>query len=289
MIRHGSRAPFWSFTAAAALAVSLAGCHRATPAAREASTIAEKNAEARGGLKAWRAVKSMSMSGSLDAGKPRDQARMALAYLKPQGENNVASRKALAHGRAAEADKQVQLPFVMELERPRKSRLEVLFQGQTAVQVFDGSKGWKLRPFLGRKEVEPYTAEELRIASQQTDLDGPLIDYAAKGSRVELEGTERVEGRQAYRLKVTASDGQVRRVWVDTQTFLDVRIDGSRRLDGKPRAVFTYFRDYRPVQGLMVPHVLETTVESVRGSEKIVIERVVLNPKLDDARFSKPG
>jgi hypothetical protein len=192
------------------------------------------------------------------------------------------------HPREADADKPVQLPFVMELKRPRKTRLEIRFKGQTAVQVYDGHQGWKLRPFLGRREVEPFTAEELRVASAQTDLDGPLIDYARKGNKVELEGTEPVEGHDAFRLKVTSEDGQVRHVWVDTQTYLDVKVDGSRRLDGKPRPVWTTFRDYRPVNGLMIPHVLETTVEGVPGSEKILVERVALNPQLDDAQFSKP-
>jgi hypothetical protein len=62
---------------------------------------------------------------------------------------------------------EVQLPFVIELKRPRKMRLELRFKGQTAVQVYDGTNGWKLRPFLNRREVEPYTADELKIASTQ--------------------------------------------------------------------------------------------------------------------------
>jgi hypothetical protein len=273
-------------TVVVALAMATAGCH--SSAERSAEPIAEKNAAARGGLKAWRAVQSMSMSGNLEAGRPRDPVKLAASYLKPRKEAKAEARKALAHAGPADTEKNVQLPFVMELKRPRKTRVEVRFKGQTAVQVYDGRKGWKLRPFLGRREVEPYSAEEIRLASQQTDLDGPLIDYAAKGSKLELEGTEPVEGRAAYRLKVTSDEGQVRHVWVDQQTFLEVKIEGSRRLDGKPRPVWTYYRDYKAVGGLMIPHLLETTVEGVTGSEKIMVERVALNPKLDDARFAKP-
>lgn len=175
----------------------------------------------------------------------------------------------------------------MELARPRKMRVEVKFQGETAVQVYDGKSGWKLRPFLGRHEVEPFTAEELRIASQQSELDGPLIDASSKGTRVELEGTEQVDGRDAYKLKLTTGK-DVRRVWVDKETFLDVKVDGTRRIDGKQRQVWTYLRDYKPVNGVMVPHSMETTIEGVPGSEKIVIDRVVVNPDLDDDRFKKP-
>ena len=272
--------------------LALAGCHLATPAERNAIPIAEKNTVARGGLAAWRAVASMSLSGRLEAGKPRDPVKLAMAYSQPENQAKLQARMAVLRGSTtatvSAADKSVQLPYVMEMKRPRKSRVEVRFRGQTAIQVFDGTTGWKVRPFLGRHEVEPYNAEEMRIAAQQTELDGPLMDYAAKGSRLELVGNEPVEGHDAYKLRITSDTGMSRQVWVDAQTFLDVMIDGTRTMDGKLRSVRTVFRDYKPVGGLMIPHVLETTVEGVKGSEKIVIEHVTINPKLDDARFAKP-
>ncbi|GEJ58889.1 outer membrane lipoprotein-sorting protein [Anaeromyxobacter diazotrophicus] len=280
--------PHAPFAAALALALALAGCHRASPAERAARPILEKNAAARGGAAAWRAVESLAMSGKLEAGRPRDPVKLAASYLRQLRQTKGELRRAAVQARAAEPEQPVQLPFAMELKRPHKTRLEIAFQGQTAVQVFDGSQGRKLRPFLGRREVEPFSAEELRLASQQAELDGPLLEAAARGHRVALVGEEQVEGRDAYRLAITSAEGQVRQVWVDAQTFLDVKVDGARRLDGKSRAVSTYLRDYRPVHGLMIPHLLETVVEGVEGSEKITIERVFLNPELDDARFTTP-
>ena len=96
------------------------------------------------------------------------------------------SRPAAARaGGSQQPAPQAQLPFVLEMERARKSRLELEFKGETAVQVYDGTQGWKLRPFLNRHEVENYTADELKIAEAQADLDGALIDYAAKGTKIE--------------------------------------------------------------------------------------------------------
>jgi hypothetical protein len=130
-----------------------------------------------------------------------------------------------------------------------------------------------VRPFLNRHEVESFTAEELKAASTQAELDGLLIDYAAAGSKVELEGTEQVERHNAYNLKVTDKSGNVRPVWVDPETFLETKVEGTpRRLDGKYHPVATYFRDY----------LLETTVQGVSDIEKIEIESIVSNPKLDD-------
>ncbi len=220
-----------------------------------AAQIVEKNVAARGGLQAWRAVQTLSMSGKMDAGGKQD----------------------------------VQLPFVLEMKRQRKTRFELQFKGQTAVQVYDGTNGWKLRPFLDRHDVEPYTPEELKSAPMQTDLDGPLVDYAAKGIKVELTGVQQVEGHDAYNLKLTLKSGQVQHIWVDARTFLDVKVEGTpRRLDGKFHPVATFLRDYRSVNGLMIPYVNETVVEGLKKTEKIVVEKVIVNANLEEAHFSKP-
>lgn len=218
--------------------------------------ILEKNAAARGGLQAWKAVRTLTMSGKLEAG----------------GTQNV------------------QLPFVLKLKRPRKSRMELEFQGRTAVQVYDGANGWKVRPFLNRKDVEPYTDEELKAAALQADLDGPLMDALARGYAVGLDGTQSVEGRKAYNLKITYKDGQVRHVWVDAESFLELMIEGTpRRLDGKYHHVNTYLRDYRTVSGLKIPYEIETAVDGIKTTEKIRMEEVVVNPNLQDSLFTKPS
>jgi hypothetical protein len=284
MPTRSRRAAVLRFALVAAV-LPLAGCRN--PSERAADEILAKNALVRGGLDAWRGVRSMTLSGKLEAGVGRDPLKLAQSYQRTPAEAKAQARRALLH--KSEEPAQVRLPFLMELRRPRQLRLEVDFQGQKALQVYDGARGWKLRPFLGRREVEPFTEEELRLASLQTELDGPLIDAAAKGSTVRLVGTNKLEGHDAYDLEVKLATGQTRHVWVDAKTFLDLRVDGERRLDGTVHKVFTWFRDWRPVNGLLVAHTLETRVEGgAPGSEKIVVEKITLNPELADARFAKP-
>src|SRR5437763_9060873 len=242
-----------------------------------ADEIVNKNVAARGGLSAWRGVQRLQMKGKMEAGGNRREALV------------IPTAKKGMQAPAQRPVEQVQLPFVMELERGRKKRLEIQFNGQTAVQVYNGTQGWKLRPFLNRHEVENYTAEETKSAATDADLDGLLIDYAAKGETVELAGVEPVEGHSAYKLKVTDKNGYARHVWVDAESFLEVKVEGTpRRLDGKYHPVATYLRDYRSVNGLMMPYLEETVAEGVKDREKIVIEEIVSNPKLDESRFAMP-
>ncbi len=247
---------------------------RAVPAslpAMSATQVVEKNVAARGGLAAWQAVQTMSWKGKMGAGAT------TYAVITEKGKLEQKERE------------ETLLPFRFEFKRPLKSRLELDFNGQTAVQVFDGSNGWKLRPYLNRNDWVAFSPEEQKQAAAEPGIDGLLINYAAKGTRVESDGTEMLEGHAAYKLKVTRKDGEVRHVWIDGQSFLDVKVDGEpRKLDGHPHAVAIYLRDYRRDQGLMIAHELETVVQGVPRSEKITIESVAVNPPLDDARFTKP-
>src|SRR5579864_6480795 len=272
-----------------AVSLVLAANAPSAPAGLSAAQIVDKNVAARGGLQAWRAVQTLSLQGRMGAGG-NQRAVLPVPMQNPKEVVNTLTR------RPAE---ETQLPFLMEMKRPRKVRVELQFKGQTAVQVYDGTNGWKLRPFLNRHEVEPYSEEELKIASHQEDLDGPLLDYAAKGSHVELDGTEKVEGRATYKIKVTEKTGYTFHVWVDAETFLEAKIEGQpHRLDGVEHPVEVYYRDYRTVDGLQIPFVLETRVLSVAKNavglrdtpvppEKIVIDKVVVNPKVEEKLFSK--
>lgn len=260
------------------------------PSSLSAAQIVEKHIAARGGLRAWHDVRSISWTGKMDAGSADSAARSAKYVRAAVAPNN---RKELAEIAASDAqgiaDKQVQLPFTLAMERPRKSRLELEFSGKTALQVYDGTNGWKVRPFLNRSDVEPFSAAEAKSEAEKSDMDGPLLDAAANGTKVDVEGMEPVEGHDAYRLKLTPKSGNVQHIWIDAQNFLDVKVEGTpRRMDGRMRNVWIYQRDFRSVQGLMMPFVLETSVEGYRDTHKAIIEKVTLNPKLDSAAFSKP-
>jgi outer membrane lipoprotein-sorting protein len=220
-----------------------------------AAQIVDKTVAARGGLEAWRAVNTLTLAGQLEAG----------------GKKNSP------------------LPFAMKMKRSHKNRLEIQFKEQTAIQIYDGAQGWKLRPYLGRNEVEPYTPAEAKSAAAAEELDGPLVDYARKGTRIALQGKEDIEGRDAYKLKLTMKNGVERNLWIDAKRFLELKIEGEPRLlDGKLRAVSIYYRDYKTENGLTVPRQLETFVDGGKQSHKMLIERVAVNQPLEDGLFAKP-
>ena len=218
-----------------------------------AAQIAAKNVAARGGAQAWHSITGLSMSGEMDAGGPQD----------------------------------TKLPFVLSLKRPNKSRLEINFADKVAWQAYDGKNGWKYRPFLNREEVEPFTPQEAKSAATN-EIDSPLMDYVSKGSKLELVGLDKVEGKAAYKLRLSPKTRAPYNVWVDASNFLEVKVEGEpRKLDNRVRKVMVYYRDYKTVGGVMLPQVLETAVEGVPQTHKIKITNFKLNPALDDGMFAQ--
>jgi outer membrane lipoprotein-sorting protein len=255
-----------------------------------AAQVVEKHVAARGGLQAWRAVQTLSVTGKMDAGYGDSAARSRRLAEGGLGASVKRAHNDTVVGAANDKpDQQVQLPFRLEMKRPHKSRLEIDFSGKTAVQVYDGKNGWKLRPYLNRNDAEPFTADEAKSESEKAEIEGPLVDYAAKGTKVELAGVEPVAGHAAYKLKLTMKSGDAQNIWIDSQSFLDVKMEGiPRRMDGKMHKVWVLQRDFRSVQGLQIPFVCETVVEGYPQTHALTLQSVAVNGSLDDARFSKP-
>jgi hypothetical protein len=119
------------------------------------------------------------------------------------------------------------------------------------VRSFNGKDaGWVTNPFAGKDTPEAMSADEVKDAMNEADFDGPLVDAKAKGNTIELAGTERVEGRDAYILKVTHKDGQVSSYSFDTKTFLLAKWSGADSVNGETVTRETYFHDYREIGGL---------------------------------------
>src|SRR5262245_42308633 len=114
-----------------------------TASAITADELIAKNIEARGGLEKIRAIRSLRYSGK--------------AHFGP-----------------------TTLDFTMIIKRPGMLRREFSWQGLTSVTAYDGSVGWRINPFRGRKDPEKMAADNVKGLQLTADLDGPLVDYKAK-------------------------------------------------------------------------------------------------------------
>lgn len=182
----------------------------------------------------------------------------------------------------------MEAPGVLIQKRPAFARLEFTVQGLTAVQAYDGKNAWQIMPFMGKKDPELMSADEAKEPQEMADLDGPLVDYQSKGHQVELQGKEKVEGTDAYKLKVTLKNGDVQTIYIDSDSFLEIKEVTKRTIRGTDQEIESAIGDYKAVEGIMFPFAVETSVKGTDQKQKLTITKVELNVPADDSIFKMP-
>jgi outer membrane lipoprotein-sorting protein len=179
-------------------------------------------------------------------------------------------------------------PFFVEMKRPLKMHMELTVQNQTIVRIFDGKDGWANNPFAGKASLDTMGEEDVKNIAEEADFDGPLVDYRKKGSQLALVGKDKIEDKDVWRLKLTTRSGDVRYYLLDATTYLPVKWEGKRRADGKELPIESYFSDYRDVGGLKFPFRIDSGGSATDLTQKIIVDKIEVNPQLPDSEFAKP-
>lgn len=178
--------------------------------------------------------------------------------------------------------------IVNENKRPNFVRQEFFLQGLTAVSAYDGKNGWKINPFGGKKDAESMGEEELKQIVEDSDFDGPLVNYARKGNKIELVGKEEYEGSDVYKLKVTLANGTVKYYFMDTDYFVPIKIETKQINRGTEFEFETVLGDYKQIGGVYYPFSIESGVKGSPNKSTITVEKIEINPAFDDSRFALP-
>jgi outer membrane lipoprotein-sorting protein len=182
----------------------------------------------------------------------------------------------------------LEFPGKMRFKRPDRLRLEMTIQGKTMVQAYDGKTAWMIMPFLGSPDPQTMSADDAKDVVEQADMDGPMVDYKAKGHSVELLGKDDVEGSPAYKLKMTLKNGDISYIYIDTETGLEVKETSKRKQQGSEVEVDSFPTNYKPVNGVMIPFAIENKVQG-KSMGQFTIDDAKANVAIDDAVFVMPA
>jgi hypothetical protein len=235
---------------------ALLACAAFPAAAQDAQSLVAKNLEARGGAAALAAIKSVRFEGRTIF--PGD---FELTYKE--------ARERLGAG--------------------AEIRYDLGLQGLDVVQSYDGSGAWKINPFQGRKDPERMSADEARQLADAALIEGPLLASHSDGSRVQYLGREDFDGTLAYKLKVTQKDGDEFVFWLDPDTYLEIKIDETRKVRGAQQTTETELGDYEKVAGVYFPMSVESWQQGQSSQrQKIIIASGAANPPLSAGFFAEP-
>jgi len=179
----------------------------------------------------------------------------------------------------------LEFPAVITTKRPNRFYQESTIRGQKVIAGFDGVKGWIVNPLMGGLVPQEMQGSRLEMLKRQLDLEGPLVDYKAKGTMVEVVGHDTLEGKAVTKLKVTPTDGLVEFFFVDDETGLEAKTVKQIKDGDNITTLETRYSNYEAVDGVMVPHIVE---QKAAGQVlQFTIEHVEIAAP-DDTLFQMP-
>jgi hypothetical protein len=236
----------------AVIALLAVCCFGVISHSQTADELVAKNIEARGGMERMKAVKTLRIKGKFEGGG---------GFTASVGQENA---------------------------RPNLVRETFTLQGMTAVTAYDGTTGWQIQPFGGKKDPELMGEDDVRDLLLDADFDGPLVDYKEKGSTVEYLGRDVVDGDDALRLKITLKNGDIIYDYLDPDTFIEIRREILQFIRGSQRDRVVGLGSYKPVAGVMYPFSISQGPKNNPEAQTTTVQKIEVNVKIDPADFMLP-
>jgi hypothetical protein len=205
------------------------------------------------------------------------------------GRDRIAALKSIrATGMVESGGKQMR--FTMIAARPDRVRVETVNNGRTLVQVSDGrNPPWEFDTGDWPPVYRTMAPAAAKTFAGDAEFDDPLIAGDARGYSFDYAGEVDVEGKKLPRILVTRNLTETFALLLDPATYLIVRrVDERKNPLGGLSHVVTYFADYRPVQGVLVPHRVALVVDG-QIRQKTQIETIQPNPTITDETFARPS
>jgi Domain of unknown function (DUF4292) len=160
---------------------------------------------------------------------------------------------------------------------------ETNFNGAKIVQCFTDKGGWMVNPMAGSTDPTPMPDDQYKLGKAQIYVGGPLYDYAAKGSKIELVSKD----DKTYKLKLTSKDNVESTFVIDAATYLIKSQMSKGKMQDQDVDITTTFSDYRKTDiGFMLPYAIDVDLGQFQFS--VTIKKIEMNKEIDPAVFAMP-
>lgn len=219
--------------------------------AQTADELVDKHLAAIGGKEIWKKVTSMTTEGSMEV----------------QGANVLISSKGIQ-------DKGI--------------RQDISVMGMSGYTIMTPTAGWSYMPWTGQTKAEPISETALKEGADQFDVQGILVEYKAKGHKVEYLGTEDYEGKSCHKLKITQKSGKVDTYFLDPTTYYLLKSVSTQQVNGQSVEGTIFYSDYqKTTDGYVVAMIINMPINMGMNVD-LKVSKVGFNQTIDESIF-KPA
>jgi hypothetical protein len=168
------------------------------------------------------------------------------------------------------------IPFNYYAINKKAQRTEFIFSGMTGYFIITKDSGFNFNPFQGQTSPENVTAEDLKLAQDDLDLQTVLVDYKSKGYTIDLLENEDVDGVDAFQLKITISPNKTLFYFIDPSGYYIIRIKTVTISNGQQNVGSTdYYNFKKTKEGILYAYTFDN----------VTFDSIEINIPLDDKLF----
>ncbi len=124
-------------------------------------------------------------------------------------------------------------------------RIDIFVAGTENYQYVTPEKGVVFMPVQGMTEPSPMPEDQFKSGQNQLDVQGALFNYKEKGITVEMLGTEKVNGEDNHKLKITFKNGLVTTCFIGAKNYHINKTVSKRMVNGEEKDMETTFTNYK--------------------------------------------
>jgi predicted aspartyl protease len=150
-------------------------------------------------------------------------------------------------------------------------------------QGFDGDRTWRVDP----NGMLVYLQDPESIADRVTTclIDSYRYLLSEEGFTAGISGADTLDGVRCTIIELIPEGGTACRLYLDDETYLPVRLS----MQTKNGPVSETYGDYRPVKGVMFPHLTRTRQVALNQTIEVRTRSIEVNEPVDPLLFFPPS
>jgi hypothetical protein len=165
---------------------------------------------------------------------------------------------------------------------------EIDVQGSLMITCLTDKGGWSINPMAGGTTPEDMPAGQYNSGKEQIVVGGPFVNFAEKGYKVELMGTEAVGAVNAFKIKMTSPDSISAVYFFDPNTFYLIKSLQETEMQGQKMDNEITYSDYKQADGYSMPYKMDMVIAGGQFTMTMAVTKVELNKPVDETIFAKP-
>lgn len=159
-------------------------------------------------------------------------------------------------------------------------RQNIALMGMEGYSIMTNTEGWTYMPFQGQTKPEAMTADDVKKAQDELNLQDDFITYKELGKKIELIGKDDVDGTECFKLKMTDKDKTETTYYIDPSNYYVIKQTNKMTVNGKEMENSTTYGNFKKLpEGVVFPY----TIAGGWGSTEVT--SLTINPTIDEALF----